>query len=120
MTTARLASGRPRFSRQFRLTLRRCLTLYGVMLAAALAVLAILCYQRWHLQDMWFGMAASVDVERFLFPIMVFAALAWQWFFFDGALCHGVSRRSYMKVSAAGGSCMRGEANGTSPSARRV
>lgn len=103
MTTARLASGRPRFSRKFRLTLRRCLTLYGVMLAAALAVLAILCYQRWHLQDMWFGMAASVDVERFLFPIMMFAALAWQWFFFDGALCHGVSRRSYMKVSAAGG-----------------
>lgn len=102
MTTAA-----PRFSRQLGLTLRRCLSVYGVMLAIAMVLFATLVYQRYRaleLQD--YGLAGAVDVEKFLMPILLLTAMAWQCFSFNTALCHGVSRKTYMQVSAMGAAAM--------------
>ncbi|KFI94014.1 hypothetical protein BISA_0049 [Bifidobacterium saguini DSM 23967] len=90
-------------SRQFLLTLRRCLTVYGVVLAVGLLLFVPLCYQSVMLG--YTGSSAIVfpginDVELYFRPILLFTAMAWQWFFFDSALCHGVSRKSYMKATA--------------------
>ncbi|MBT1163801.1 hypothetical protein [Bifidobacterium felsineum] len=90
-------------SKQFLLTLRRCLTVYGVVLAVGLLLFVPLCYQSVMLG--YTGSSAIVfpginDVELYFRPILLFTAMAWQWFFFDSALCHGVSRRSYMKATA--------------------
>lgn len=90
-------------SRQFCLTLRRGLTVYGVVLAVGLLLFVPLCYQS--VVPGYTGSSAIAypginDVERYMRPILMLTAMAWQWFFFDSAICHGVSRKSYMKVSA--------------------
>ncbi|KAB7787640.1 hypothetical protein [Bifidobacterium cebidarum] len=90
-------------SRQFLLTLRRCLTVYGVVLAVGLLLFVPLCYQSVMLG--YTGSSAIVfpginDVEYYFRILLIFTAMAWQWFFFGTALCHGVSRKSYMKATA--------------------
>lgn len=94
-------------SRQFYLTLRRNLMVYGVVFLLGLLLFVALCYQR--LQALRYetgGLSASIDAERYWFPILLLAAAAWQWLFFDTAICHGVSRRTFVKASAIGGIVM--------------
>ncbi|MBT1172366.1 hypothetical protein JS528_03110 [Bifidobacterium sp. MA2] len=90
-------------TRQFRLALVRCLTLYAVVFAVAVIVLAVLTYQRYRAMILLpNGLSGDVNVERILFPMLFVAALVWQWGFFATLLCHGVSRRSFVGVSAIG------------------
>ncbi|PWG64170.1 hypothetical protein DF196_09495 [Bifidobacterium callitrichidarum] len=94
-------------SRQCRLTLRRNLAVYGVVLLLGLLLFVALCYQR--LQALRYepgGLSSSVDAEQYWFPILLLTAAVWQWLFFDTAVCHGVSRRTFVKASAIGGAIM--------------
>ena len=49
---------------------------------------------------------SGFNAERFLMPILLITAVVWQWVFFTSAICHGVSRASYMKASAIGAAAM--------------
>lgn len=102
---------RPWNGRGFRLAARRIGLLYTVLLGVALAVVAL--YEAAYLiglhQLETYGtpipgyFASSFDVESFLPPVVFAAAFVWQLFFFDGEICHGVSRRSFALLSAIGG-----------------
>ena len=93
--------------RGFRLTLARCLGMYAMVFLAALAVLGVMVYMRYQAMALQpYGLDVDVDVERFLAPVLFAAALVWQWFFFTTAICHGVSRRSFVAASAVGGTVL--------------
>lgn len=95
-------------SRQFRLVLQRCLGAYGVVFVVAMLFGAMLCvqiYQQSKAEPT--GLVLSgLNAERFLMPILLITAVVWQWVFFQSAICHGVSRASYMKASAIGAAAM--------------
>lgn len=90
--------------RQVQLTLRRCLAVHGAMVVVAMLWFAVQCYWRWHLLPG--APPAALNAEWFFMPVMVVTAAVWQWCCFDTALCHGVSRRSYVKISAVGAALM--------------
>lgn len=107
--TTRIPRRRP--NPRFRAAVRRIGLLYAVLLGVALAVVALyevvyLAYL--HALDTYGTpipgyFAHSFDVESFLPPVVFAAAFLWQLCFFDGEICHGVSRRSFSLLSTVGG-----------------
>lgn len=98
----------PRAGRQFRLIAVRCLGLQAAVFAVAMVWFALMIYFRMRANQLQpYGLPGAVDVERFMLPAMVVAAgVIWQCCFFTAAMCHGVSRRSFVKASAIGAAAL--------------
>lgn len=107
MRTATMDAPSPRAPRfGMGVTMRRSLAFHAVAYLVAMAWFLVQCLRRVMALMSWEGGLPGTVQGESLAGFVFAAALLWQVLCFGTAICHGVSRRSFFKASAAGATAL--------------